>query len=66
MPEPSTNGRPPAGIDALLAEAEQLRLLLNDASARLGRLLSALKQHRRQARAVQAAVSSLRQMNLDK
>jgi hypothetical protein len=66
MPEPSTNGRPPAGIDALLAEAEQLRMLLADASARLGRLLAALKQHRRQARAVQAAVSSLRQMNLDK
>jgi hypothetical protein len=72
MPEPSTNGRTPAnpspekgGIDDLIAEAEALRTLLSDASTRAGRLLAALKQHRRQARAVRAAVNSLRQLPLD-
>jgi hypothetical protein len=67
MPEPSTNGRPPerGGINDLINEGEELRTLLNDATIRLGRLLAALKQHRRQARAVQAAVASLKQMQLD-
>jgi hypothetical protein len=51
MPEPSTNGRTTerGGIDALIAEAEQMRMLLADASARLSRLLTSLKQHRRHA-----------------
>ncbi len=67
MPESSTNGRPPerGGIDALIAEGEQLRTLLADAQARLSRLLSSLKQHRRHARAVQAATAALRRMKLD-
>ena len=43
----------------------ELRLTArHDASARLSRLLGGLKQHRRQSRAVQAAMHSLRQLNL--
>jgi hypothetical protein len=72
VPTPSPNGRVPdapqppdrGGLNELLAEAEALRTLLADASARATRLLAALKQHRRQARAVEAAVSSLRQLRL--
>ena len=73
MPPPSGNGHPSddrtppernGGIGELIAEAEALRNLLSDASARSARLVAALKQHRRQAKAVEAAVVSLRQLNL--
>jgi hypothetical protein len=49
----------------LITEAEELRTVMADASARLSRLLAGLKQHRRQSRAVQAAVHSLKQLQLD-
>ena len=46
----------------LIAEVEAIRSVLSEANTRLGGLLTALKQHRRQAKAVQAAVASLRQL----
>ena len=52
-------------IAELIAEAEALRTVMLDASARLSHLLSGLKQHRRQSRAVQAAMHSLKQLKLD-
>jgi hypothetical protein len=66
MHEHASNGGPapqarPAPEDPL-SEAEAVRALLAEAQSRLARLLAALKQHRRQARAVQAAVASLRQL----
>jgi hypothetical protein len=73
MPPPSGNGHAPddrvppernAGIGELIAEAEALRNVLSEASARSARLVAALRQHRRQARAVQAAVVTLRQLDL--
>jgi hypothetical protein len=75
MTSASSNGhspdeRPPeaksrsAGIDELLSEAESLRQYLSEAAARATRLVAALKHHRREARAVQAAVSSLRDLRL--
>ena len=73
MPPPPGNGhlsddRPPpernGGIGELIAEAEALRNLLSEASARSARLVAALKQHRRQSKAVEAAVVTLRQLNL--
>ncbi len=75
MPPPSHNGhstehRVPVasdrigGIDELLSEAESLRQSLIEASARATRLVAALKQHRRQSRAVEAAVSTLRQLRI--
>jgi hypothetical protein len=73
MPPPSGNGHPPddrappergGSFGELIAEAEALRALLSEAAARSARLVATLKQHRRQARAVEAAVVSLRQLNL--
>ena len=55
------NPAPPAASDPL-AEAEAVRGLLAEAQSRLGRLIASLKLHRRQARAVQAAVASLRDL----
>ena len=52
------------GIPELLTEAEELRTLLQDASNRVSRLLAGLKHNRRQSRAVQAAMHSLRQLRL--
>ena len=46
-------------IVELITEAEELRTVMLEASARLTRLLSGLKQHRRQSRAVQAAMPTV-------
>ena len=78
MPAPQNNGQaprpgdpPPAttpgapqqsGLVALVEEAEAVRSLLREAHGRLGRLVAALKGRRKQTRAVQAAVASLRQL----
>ena len=78
MPAPQSNAHPahhtadtsahsqrsPSIVD-LIAEAEELRTVVLDASSRLSRLLVGLKQHRRQSRAVQAAMQSLKQLKLD-
>src|SRR5262249_41708032 len=76
MAAPSPNGRghpestrpegqpPRGGIEDLIAEAEALREMLHDATGRTARLVAALKQQRRQARAVAAAMASLRQLQL--
>jgi hypothetical protein len=78
MPTPPSNGRAPdpgrppqpperaGSLAQLIAEAEAVRALLGDALARSGRLLASLKQHRKQTRAVQAAVASLRQLQFDR
>jgi hypothetical protein len=67
MPAPPLNGRPPdESIRATpfdpLAEAEAVRDLLAEGQSRMGRLVGALKQHRRHARAVHSALASLRQL----
>ncbi len=59
---PAANGAPSPDMLDPLVEAEALRALLYDAQGRLGRLLAALRQHRRQARAMRAAVTSLRRL----
>ena len=78
MPTPPSNGRAPdpgrppqpperaGSLQELIAEAEAVRALLGDALARSARLLASLKQHRKQARAVEAAVASLRQLQFDR
>jgi hypothetical protein len=53
------------GIAEVIAETETLRTVLQDASARTMRLLTALKHKRRQSRAVQAAMASLKQLQLE-
>jgi hypothetical protein len=58
----ATNGAPPPELLDPLIEAEAVRAPLYDAQGRLGRLLAALRQHRRQTRAMRAAVTSLRRL----
>ena len=77
MPIPQPNGprgnQDPTGaaqperwsLAAVIAEAETLRGLLQDAGTRSARLLTALKLQRRQSRAVQQAMASLRELQLD-
>jgi hypothetical protein len=52
-------------IAELVAEAEALRTIFQDSSARLSRLIAGLKQLKRQSQAMRAAVQSLRQLKLD-
>jgi hypothetical protein len=66
---PSSNGthleNPREGHEEptdLLAEAEALRALLQEGAARAGRLIAALKHQRKQTRALQAALTSLRKL----
>jgi hypothetical protein len=75
MPAHSNGPGPPEGRDGAdqpgrvldpITEAEVLRGLLHEAASRSGRLVAALKQQRRQTRAVQQAVQSLRQLQLDR
>ena len=62
-PPDNGNGSSPTparyGIDDLLEDAEQLRGLLQDASARVTRMLGALKHQRRQSKALRSAMASL-------
>jgi hypothetical protein len=58
--DPPTAGDP---VDPL-AEAKALRAALAEAANRAHRLVGALKQYRRERRSLQAAWSSLRQLNL--
>ena len=70
-PNGSAAGSPPSltrlDSDMLdpLTEAEALRGLLHEGQLRLSRLLSALKQQRRQTRALRSAMDSLRNLRLD-
>jgi hypothetical protein len=68
MPQPVPPGdvQAHAAFPDVLAEAEALRDQLHDALARLSRLVAALKLQRRQARAVQQAMQSLKQLQLDR
>ena len=65
---PERNGHPdpPPGGDQPdpVAEAEALRAVLAEAAGRAGRLAAALKQFRKERRALASAWSSLRQLNL--
>ena len=72
MPTRTNSGRPagngagtppePPAVPDPLAEAEAVRGLLAEAQSRLGRLIAALRLHRKQARAVRQAVASLQQL----
>jgi hypothetical protein len=63
------NGEAPAqettpaacGIDEVIAEADALRTVLSEAVTRISRLAAGLKRQRRQGRALEAALASLRQ-----
>jgi hypothetical protein len=55
-------GDGPPSLEDLITEVEELRGTLHGVAVRLGRLVAALKGQRRQARAVEAAVASLRHL----
>ena len=55
---------PVNGLVDLIAEAEAIRDVLHQATGRTARLVAALKQQRRQSRAVEQAMNSLRQLQL--
>jgi hypothetical protein len=50
------------GIDELIAEAEALRTVLTEAVGRASHLAAGLKRQRRQGRALQGALASLREL----
>jgi hypothetical protein len=54
----------PAGLPALIQEAESLLQTLTDARARAGRLVVALRRHRRRERLVNSTLASLRALKL--
>ena len=62
VPPPAPAPAPAGGYAALLAEAQALQSLVRDALGRVNGLLAALKQHRRQARAVQSSLLALRDL----
>jgi hypothetical protein len=63
---PDRNGHPIPAEDPSdpLAEAEALRTMLADAATRAHQLVAALKQFRKERRALSAAFTSLKQLNL--
>lgn len=67
-PDNGHSSPPPRDLHTLaelVAETELVRKLLHDATGRLLRLQSALKQHQRHNKAFRAAVASLRQLPLE-
>jgi hypothetical protein len=59
------NGQPEqvgSSIGALIAEGESLRGMLREAYVRTGKLLAAIKRHKKQAQVVQSTLASLRQL----
>ena len=69
-PSPET-GRPPAGehpdpgsLAGLIQESEELHEALSDAKARTGRLVVALRKHRRRERLVSTTLASLKALKL--
>jgi hypothetical protein len=68
MAENNGNGKHQRNGDGLpamtdpLTEAEAIKDLLGEAHSRLSRLITALKQHRRQSKAVRAAVEQIRDL----
>jgi hypothetical protein len=60
--EPRGNGEQRNGSADPITEAEELRVQLQAALTRTGRLIAALKQQRRQSRVVESALASLRRL----
>jgi hypothetical protein len=61
VPEPAAGA---TGLAALIQEVESLHDLLGGARSRAGRLVVALRKHRRRERLVQTTLASLRQLKL--
>lgn len=59
-----TERQDPAGLPALIQEMEALHRTLTDARSRAGRLVVALRRHRRRERLVNSTLASLRALRL--
>jgi hypothetical protein len=62
---PESNGQgktPGGGINAVIAEVEELKNVLRDAYGRTSKLATAIRRQKKQAQAVQATLASLRQL----
>lgn len=57
-----SGSKPPTSINGLMEEAAELRSLLRDAYARVGRFLDALKRHRQQSKLLRSTLTSLKQL----
>ena len=51
-----------SSFGTVLREAEAVKASLREAHSQVGRLIAALKRHRRQSKLVQSTLSSLRQL----
>ncbi len=58
----STNKADDQGIEVLIEKAEAVKASLRDSLSKTGELISALKRHRKQSKAVQTALVSLRRL----
>ena len=61
---PAIPAPPASGLAGLIREAEALHEALADARGRSGRLVAALRKHRKQSRLVQETIRSLRELRL--
>ena len=72
-PEPANGSAPPAeephepadqssSFGTVLREAEAVKTSLRDAHTHVGRLIAALKRHRRQSKLMQSTLASLKQL----
>lgn len=68
MPKTNNNSRTKAkehgdnGFAALVEDAENLKTSLRDAISKANELIAGLKRHRKQSKAVQSTLNSLRQL----
>ncbi|SIO11089.1 hypothetical protein SAMN05444166_2502 [Singulisphaera sp. GP187] len=60
----ATENQDPVGLSALIQEAESLYQTLTDARSRAGRLVVALRRHRRRERLVSSTLASIRALKL--
>ena len=68
MPKTNNNGRTKAsehendGFASLIEDAESLKTSLRDSLSKTNELIAGLKRHRKQSKAVQSTLNSLRQL----
>ena len=60
--EPHVSADQSTSFGTVLHEAESVKASLREAHSQVGRLIAALKRHRRQSKLVQSTLSSLRQL----
>ena len=62
----TSNPKPITSFEDLMTEMEAIRRMMLDAAARAGRLVTAMRQQRRQSRAIQTAVEAIRGLKIER